>query len=118
VLGEHTATKEQAFAEVDIWYRQIQSKIQVILKYTILALSRQMQASGDNSGITVERVYDEKMHRLLDCVLQDDKYGLGSEIIRFLLHRLQDYILHHTEKEIEDMFNKLPLSERLVGNGV
>jgi hypothetical protein len=63
--------EEQAFAEVDIWYRRIQSKIQVILKYTILALLRQMQASGDNSSITVERVYDEKMHRLLNCVLQD-----------------------------------------------
>jgi hypothetical protein len=112
------AIKEQAFAEVDIWHRRIQSKINVILKYTILALSRQMQASGDNRGITVERVYSEKMHRLLNCVLEDDKYGLSSETIRFILLRLQDYILLYTKKEIEDMFSKLPLLERLAGNGV
>jgi hypothetical protein len=56
VLGEHTAIEEQAFAEVEIWHCRIQSKKQVILKFTILALSRQMQTSGENSGITVERV--------------------------------------------------------------
>jgi hypothetical protein len=101
VLGEHTAMEEQAFAEVDIWNRRIQSKIQVILKYTIHGLSQQMRASDDNNGITAERLYYEKMHRLLNCVLQDDKYGLGSEIIRFVLSRLQDDILLYTQNEID-----------------
>jgi hypothetical protein len=58
------------------------------------------------------------MHRLLDCVLQDDKYGLGSEIIRIILGRLKDDIVLQTKKEIENMFSNLSILERLAGNGV
>ncbi|CZR53462.1 uncharacterized protein PAC_03340 [Phialocephala subalpina] len=95
VLGQHTAKEEKDFAGVDVWYRQ-----------------NELKAKNDGSGITFVKVYKEKVARLFDAVLGNDKYGIGWKDIVRILSGVQAPLALQTRNEFEAMAATLPILEQ------
>lgn len=99
VVGSHMDELEQTFAEVDKWYRMIDLKIQGINENTMRDLAR----IKPDTPLTIPSVGKEKLNRIFQYFLANDKYSIGWKTITLLVHRLERDVYAHTVKEFEFM---------------
>lgn len=99
VVGSHTDELEHSFAEVDQWYRMIDLKIQGINENTMRDLAR----IEPDTPLTIPSVGKEKLNRIFQYSLANDKYRIGWKTITLLVHRLERDVYAHTVKEFEFM---------------